>query len=792
MPNPSFEMAYNIPCGPITTAPLFDNTMNSWIMPTGGSSDIYSTTMQPVCYSSTNSSHLARTGAQPPRTGQNYTGIFTYGLVNYREYIEVELTENMVPGDQYLARMYVSKADRVEFGANNLGMHFSDSLIQQISSQNLNVIPQVKTLSVMLDSANWVEISDTIIVTSPAKFLTIGNFNNNSTTNVVYQTSTGYYNNESYYYIDDVSLTRLTFNYTPSALTICRGDSVELYATFDGFTHWVNDSTPGVILSTDSVIWVQPDSTLGYSAMGNGNSSYTLVTVLQHPPSVDLGPDTTVCFDDYVQFNINNPDFSINWKGGSSSPTYSTNNSGFTWVDVYNSCFSNRDSVYISHIPELFISIGPDTTICVGDTITLMPDGVFDNYYWTDDDSLATLMVDTTGLYILIVEYECGFANDYKWVYLDSMPSLELSSDTSLCFGNSFTVSDSTNSYLSYTWQDGSSDSTYLVDTSGIYWLDVTHRCGADRDSVTIDYFEIVDINFGNDTSICIGDSIVLTVPSHNGNVTWVDGSNENNLTVENFGQYWVEVAENGCFYSDSLVIDTISIPYLQIQSDSVYCEGDSVLIAADVQGEDQLTWSTGENADSIFVNEDGLYFAAATNICGTSYDNIEIIERPLPLFSLGADTSFCLGDFIFIIADGIAGTIVWEDGSTNYQKQISEDGYYWATAKHQGCSYTDTIYVDTVLCEIVLELPNVLTPNNDGENDVFKAIRLGGIDELNIQIFNRWGQLVFLSNSKYFTWDGRNFADEIVPTGTYFYIIEYTDVLGIKKNLSGNIGLFR
>jgi gliding motility-associated-like protein len=728
---------------------------------------------------------------QTSRTGNNHVGIHTYYELNYREYISVELTENLVPGDQYLAKMYVSKAEECEYSANNLGMYLSDSPIPNLGSV-ASIDAQINPFTIVTDEINWVEISDTITAASPFNFLSIGNFENNQNTIIFLANNPNpTYSDKSYYYIDDVSVTRLTYNFSPIEVNVCRGDSVQLFALFDNFTRWECDSLPGAIISTDSLIWVQPDSTLIYRAIGTIDSSYTLVNITQLP-FVDLGVDTTTCFNNNLTFNVGSNNYNVLWSDGSTNNIYTSIDTGYLWAEATNQCGVFRDSIHISYLPELEISIGSDTTICIGDSILLMADQTYDNYYWTDHDSLATLVVDTSGLYTLVVAYECGFASDYKWVYLDSMPPLQLPADTIVCNGILLPISDSLHTYLTYSWQNGSTDSLFLVDTAGLYWLDVTHRCGVDSDSMVIGYFDMVDINLGADTTLCIGDTLLLQVPTHTGNTMWNDNTTNSTLEATTSGWYWAEVTENGCTYSDSIVIDTLSLPYLQIESDSAYCEGDSLLIVALVQGEDQLIWSTGDTIDSVFVGSPGLYFVAATNICGASYDNINVVEKPLPDFSLGADTSFCLGDFIFITAPDSAGTIIWDNGSTYYSRQIKEDGNYWATANVQGCSYTDTIYVDTMLCEIILELPNVLTPNDDGENDVFKAVRLGGIDELNIQIYNRWGQLLYVSNSKHFAWDGRNFANEKVPSSSYFYIIEYTDVLGVEKKVSGNIGLFR
>lgn len=94
-------------------------------------------------------------------------------------------------------------------------------------------------------------------------------------------------------------------------------------------------------------------------------------------------------------------------------------------------------------------------------------------------------------------------------------------------------------------------------------------------------------------------------------------------------------------------------------------------------------------------------------------------------------------------------------------------------------------------------ELPNTFTPNNDGDNDLFIPYPYCFIDRIEINIFNRWGELVFTSLDPNINWDGKNQAGVDLPVGTYYYqcrvfedrvngIIEREDVL------SGYIDLFR
>lgn len=78
--------------------------------------------------------------------------------------------------------------------------------------------------------------------------------------------------------------------------------------------------------------------------------------------------------------------------------------------------------------------------------------------------------------------------------------------------------------------------------------------------------------------------------------------------------------------------------------------------------------------------------------------------------------------------------------------------------------------------------LPNVFTPNDDGKNDIFKANSFYSVEKLNIQIFNRWGELVYETNDRKVNWDGTYLnTNKKVTDGVYYYICDIWE-----KRLSG------
>jgi len=106
-------------------------------------------------------------------------------------------------------------------------------------------------------------------------------------------------------------------------------------------------------------------------------------------------------------------------------------------------------------------------------------------------------------------------------------------------------------------------------------------------------------------------------------------------------------------------------------------------------------------------------------------------------------------------------------------------------------CSDTTSKTI-SVFPDLIYYIPNAITPNRDGLNDVFNVVGLGYADMYNLKIYNRWGELLFESNKISEGWDGR-FMGEYVQNGVYIYLVTFRDI-GSKKRIfkNGNVTLLR
>jgi photosystem II stability/assembly factor-like uncharacterized protein len=217
IPDPGFEDTASVFCG-IYLPSDFNSTLNSWITPTNGTPDVFSTQILQFCWNyqpnSTYTGPVCILGSQLPRTGAVFVGLHPYSIpgLNQREYIQSILTTPMIPGHEYCVEFYVSLADHAEKYISTLGAYFSDSPVSSNNDQPLPYIPQIASSAFITDTAAWTKISGTLLATSAFNYITIGNFNDDASTstglNPGGSSSPGCYG--SYYFIDDVSVTDCT------------------------------------------------------------------------------------------------------------------------------------------------------------------------------------------------------------------------------------------------------------------------------------------------------------------------------------------------------------------------------------------------------------------------------------------------------------------------------------------------------------------------------------------------------------------------------------------------------
>jgi hypothetical protein len=155
-------------------------------------------------------------GFQYAQSGVAYGGFFAYSTNSNsgREFVQVELTEPIVAGVRYEVVFHVSLADSFLYAVSTLGAHFSTNQIvrNDYSIVGLGLVSQVNSEEGMVfdDKENWVEVRDTFNSRDGGeRFITIGNFNLDAESGVVFVGNGDHDFTHAYYYIDDVSVIAL-------------------------------------------------------------------------------------------------------------------------------------------------------------------------------------------------------------------------------------------------------------------------------------------------------------------------------------------------------------------------------------------------------------------------------------------------------------------------------------------------------------------------------------------------------------------------------------------------------
>ena len=142
----------------------------------------------------------------------------------------------------------------------------------------------------------------------------------------------------------------------------------------------------------------------------------------------------------------------------------------------------------------------------------------------------------------------------------------------------------------------------------------------------------------------------------------------------------------------------------------------------------------------------------------------------------LGKDTLLCYDDSL-LLKPGIQNVYyLWQDGSTDSDFLVKQPGNYSVKILNRfGCAVSKSIQVNFQQCSLCqLYLPSAFTPNGDGLNDVFRAQTIcAQVDDFHLQIYNRWGRLLFKSNNISDGWDG-TYKNNPLPIGTYVYVVRY------------------
>ena len=587
----------------------------------------------------------------------------------------------------------------------------------------------------------------------------------------------------------------------------------------------------------------------------NGCSSSTEKNITVNELPLDFIQDSfDICLGDEVRLLENgDPNLIYNWSptdglklNPSHDPRACPQQSTTYCVTVTDGVCSRSGCVYVEVTDTIVVSIvGPDST-CNGEvSLMAMLDTVIEIEWALDpnfDDIIGTgdklnyNINSTTTFYVRAGgDIKCPGRASKTVVSFDAVVE-NLDRNPIICFGPGMVeLNPGGNEDYLYNWTPGKylDDSTIanpkaMVDSTTIFNVIIVnpeHPDCPDTIDVKVSVGDSLEI-FGlpQDTILCDADSLKLSVTTspEDLEVTWCDPDGNQiakgkNVSIDPVDLDYIVVKATDTL--DCTVRDTISITLYEldieiIAPDSI-CNGDTGMIMIVNNGNDSLEieWFPldkifGSNRGSvikILIDTTTTFTAVITNNKGCTwertvtvnvggfFESIEVTADP-PVINPGESTQ------LYVNIDG-AVTYMWTgEGLDDPTIQdpiatINEPGTYTYTVKvtdEMGCMIfgSVTVEVRTPNCIDGVFIPNAFSPNGDSHNDLL-YVRSFFIQDMNLKIFNRWGEMVFETDTQSTPWDG-TYKGNALPPDVYGYILEYRCIDGEDYVKKGNITLLR
>ncbi len=371
-----------------------------------------------------------------------------------------------------------------------------------------------------------------------------------------------------------------------------------------------------------------------------------------------------------------------------------------------------------------------------------------------------------------------------------SLDTIYSSRDVEICAGADMQLQGQDGA-ISYTWQDGSNQSTFKVPAEGTYWVTSQFLCSQNTDSFNVK-IKSFPLDLGVDTTICKGHPLTVnaTIPGDSVEYTWQDGSNADSFIIAWPGTYWVTVDVGTCVIHDTIYIRENDSAYFQLGADTILCTGESYNLYLPA-GVDTFRWNTGVKDSMLTVDTPGNYFLEIER-GGCSYTDTIVVQYAEESLHIGNDTLVCNGDELTIGGTSIlSSTYTWNTGAMRDSIVVSSPDIYTLTIENRCGVLRDTIQVDYKICDCEPFIPNAFTPNNDGRNDMFGPLMKCRIESYEFIVVNRFGEVLFRSTDRQQKWDG-TYKGRPCDVGGYFYFLKIKNISGKDDLRKGDVILIR
>ncbi len=482
--------------------------------------------------------------------------------------------------------------------------------------------------------------------------------------------------------------------------------------------------------------------------------------------SLDIGPEVNItgeleiCEGGSTTLTATESD-SYLWSNGETSQSITVSESGTYSVEVFTGeCFATVEAEVIEVPLNLEISGSP--ILCNGNPTTLMASSA-DSYQWSNGENSQSIEVDTPGIYsVTITIDDCTQTEEIEVIV---NPDPEINGNLDLCEGDSTLLTASEGD--SYLWSTGETTQSITTSTSGIYTVEINNSgCITTAEKEVI--VNVIELTISGNLIICDDSPTILTASLADAYL-WNTGATTQSIEVSTEGTYSVTVTVGNC--DKTYEVEVINSSDIIIDGEDEFCLGESTVLSA-LSGGTYL-WSTGETTQSIEVTSSGIYSVTITYEDCVIYQEMEVsvidnlpteVDVIIEPDSAIIETIGGQSPFEYSIDLGIS----WQDDS-EFLNLPSAEYELWIRSKGSFCIYK-TAFIITG--ELILPIPNIITPNGDGINDVWNLPHINYFSGAYIYLYDRYGKIIYESEiDRNPIWDGK-YLGRAVPSDSYWYRI--------------------
>ena len=480
-----------------------------------------------------------------------------------------------------------------------------------------------------------------------------------------------------------------TFDFTQNSGTFDLGSCISFNYRLDKvYEGSFTESIRGPICPYDTVYvnglpFYQGNSIASVTVPGINtcDSLYRIDLSFHTVPDIQKFGERDFCSQEMISIGVeNDADYDTYiWSEGEQSESITVEMPGSYGVTVTTAegCITETTFQVDTFAIQTYDILGNDS-LCAGTSQFLVVAGNPSSQLWEDGSTNRDLEVSETGVYTVITTDQNGCSSESSIeVTVLPLPVITLIGNPEICQFESTSIS-VLESYDQYAWSTGRTNQGITIDQAGSYVVTVTDSFGCSHvDSITviIQGLPVPDLSV-DATTICEGESTLISLEQAHDSYAWSDGTTEESLEVNSTGTYAVTVTNTeNCSNSDSIFIEVFPLPEPVIVGDLTLCTGNSGELSLDMSYAAVL-WNDNSTLSTLEINEAGLYEVTVTdtNDCtGNSSINVTVMDQLNP--QILGDLEFCAGQSTVLEVIGNYDLIEWSEGSTGNTLTISSSG---------------------------------------------------------------------------------------------------------------------